>query len=90
MQPSRKPLRRTLIGLLSLCLLGSLTACAHRGIQAFPPEQYLAPCVAEPFTGKTNGDLLQDDKAVRQSLGRCDDDKTALREWVSTAKAKLK
>jgi hypothetical protein len=75
--------------LLGLLCASTLASCATRGVQAYPPEEYLMPCVAEEFKGKTNADLLQDNLLVRQALIRCNSDKSAIRDWVSGAKRKL-
>jgi hypothetical protein len=47
-----------------------------------PPWALLEDCTAPPWAGTTNGDLVRHNRALRNALGACNDDKAALREWA--------
>lgn len=81
-QSSRWPFMPRLIGLLSLCLLPFLTACAHNAqiVKQAPPTELLRPCPTVLFNVKTNADLASYALSLRSSLEDCDADKAALRK----------
>lgn len=90
MQRWTRPSRLALSGLMSGFLLLSLTACASNTLVLSPPAEYLQPCLVPDLIGDTNGALAQWSKDTKQSLVRCNEDKTAIKEWVSKAQKKVR
>lgn len=88
-----KPLwARARNGLMSLCLLLSLTACGTlRGVPVAmlpPPELYEAPVdVPEPPQGALrNAELSKYALSLIEALGLANADRAALRAWVQQLK----
>ena len=79
----------TLTGALAALTLAT-AGCAHRSAAIMPPAEYMRPCKVTESTPSTNGELFLSRTAYKQALAKCDDEKTALREWRSTASKKFK
>lgn len=71
-----------MIGLTSLCLMLSLTACVTTHKPILPPSQYLQDCTETPVAIVVNGDLVRKIESLRTDLDLCNADKASLREWA--------
>lgn len=78
------------IGLISLCLLLSLTACQTSKGLILPPDSLLADCPKTTMEVRVNGDLVRKLELRDQDLDNCNADKKALRGWVKDIKSKAK
>lgn len=74
-------------GLISLCLLLSLTACQTKGL-ILPPESLLMDCPKTPMEVQVNGDLVRKIELRDRDIDNCNADKSALRTWVKDVKSK--
>ncbi|WP_425514717.1 Rz1-like lysis system protein LysC [Aquisediminimonas sediminicola] len=74
----------TRIGLLSLSLLLSLTACGKREHPALlpPPQALIEDCPETSIPLETTGDLVLKVRSLRVDLSNCNADKGALRIWA--------
>lgn len=76
---------RTRIGLISLFLALSLTACASTTpVQLRPSDDLLADCPATPVRLEVNSDLAEAYRVRNSDLRRCNADKAALRAFYAT------
>lgn len=76
---------RTRIGLISLFLLVSATACnSITPVQLRPSDDLLADCPATPVRLEANSDLAEAYRVRNGDLRRCNADKAALRAFYDT------
>lgn len=92
-----RPWRR---GLLLLCLLPFLPACAGlppppetvvvrpppERVAVRPPPALLGDCSKPQFAGSTNADVLAYAEELASAIDACNTDKAALRKWSESAK----
>jgi hypothetical protein len=72
------------IGLTSLCLLLSLTACDKARVKSLPtpiPEEFVEDCPETPVDIKVNGDLAVKILTLKGDLRYCNADKRAMRAY---------
>lgn len=85
MKKSPRSLRPILIGLTSLCLTASLTACGPkvvtRSLPVFPPDNLLQDCIETDVPLVVNKDLVTKIEKLKKDLGVCNADKAGLRAW---------
>lgn len=83
-----------MIGLTSACLAafvmlsGCASALAKMEAPVGPPVQYMQECPHPEIRDETNGELVQTIVDYRDSLDRCNKDKSALRAWAESIKPK--
>lgn len=78
------PLRLTRLGLTSLCLALSLTACDRAGPKAIPmaiPAEFVEDCPETPVDINVNGDLATKILTLKGDLRYCNADKRAMRAY---------
>ena len=80
-----KPYKTILIGLTSLFLMTSLSACVTTRPLGIPTE-LLEDCPETPIPVQVNGDLIRKVRSLRVDLKNCNADKKALRDWASKVK----
>lgn len=76
-------LKLTLIGVLALSLMACASPSAPLVLvqHVSPPAWILADCLIPEGDPATNAELAEDNIALLNALGVCNDDKHALREW---------
>lgn len=81
-----------LTGLLALFLMGCATRSKPLVIVQHnsPPAWLMADCLIPEGDPTTNGELAEDNLALLNALGVCNDDKAALREWDRILRSKGK
>lgn len=76
---------RTRIGLISLFLMLSATACnSITPVQLEPSAELLADCPETPVALVVNSDMPKAIRSLRSDLRRCNADKAALRAFYAT------
>ena len=78
---------------LTILFLVLLLGCSKKIIKVpeliEPPAVLLKDCIKPVFTGTTNGDLAEFIFLQSGSIEKCNEDKKALREWLSKSRVTI-
>lgn len=73
--------RAPVVVIMTALLMASCVTVAPKVERLSPPADLLRPCPEPEYDKSTNGGLASGLARFRESLGLCNADKAALREW---------